>query len=190
MRSTTTTCTGAAVEAVTGKHSTFFLSDGRCVDPNNEAHVKFPTVSVSEAARYGFFSRDGQRVERALQGVPSVDWVLEQGVCCLDCHDAHEQPGPLLCPVRPAAKLVEAQTSNRHSCRMTPGHTSRSSRIESHSMMVERNAAHEHNTCHPQSHNANSICIRSGTSRSAAGANSVSEQSTRGLTSGHGLPTI
>ena len=42
-------------------------------------------------------------------------------------------------------------------------------------MMVKRSATHEPSTCHQQSHNTSSICIRSATSRSAAGTTAVLE---------------
>ena len=53
--------------------------------------------------------------------------------------------------------------------------TPRSFRTQVRSMMVKHHVPHEPNTFHQQSHNASSICNRSATSRSAAGAATVSE---------------
>ena len=82
--------------------------------------MKFSIVSVSVATQQGNWfefgpgtqlmvaHEDGHRVERAPQDAQSVDLVLEQGEYWLDCHDTLRHSGALLCPVRPAAKLVEA----------------------------------------------------------------------------------
>ena len=69
------TATGEAVEAATGKRSTFSLHDGRSVSIRyNEADEKFPIVGVREATQQGNWfvfcpgtqlmiaHQDGQRV--------------------------------------------------------------------------------------------------------------------------------
>ena len=139
--------------------------------------MKFLTRNFSEATlqrnwfvlgfgtQFTRSQRDGQRV----RGAPSVDLVLEREACIGWTVTTSKQ-------VRLSAWCdqqhcwLRHQTLNRHSCRVTPGYNSRSSRIQSRSMMVKRNATLEPNTCHQQSHNADSICTRSATSHSAAGA--------------------
>ena len=121
-----TTATGEAVEAATGKRSTFSLHDGRSVSIRyTEADVTFPTVVAREATQQGKWfvfglgtklvvaHQDGQRVERSLHDAQSVYLVLEQVVYWLDCHDTLVQSGTLFSPVRPAAKLVEAPDFGR-----------------------------------------------------------------------------
>ena len=82
---------------------------------------------------------------------------------------ALEQSGTLLCPVRPAAKLVEAPDVEESFLSHDAGLRSMRWTI------VKNNVTHERNTCRQQFPSVSSICTRSGISRSAAAATTVSE---------------
>eukprot|EP00929_Paragymnodinium_shiwhaense_P111971 TRINITY_DN8021_c0_g1_i4.p1 TRINITY_DN8021_c0_g1~~TRINITY_DN8021_c0_g1_i4.p1 ORF type:complete len:1618 (+),score=271.11 TRINITY_DN8021_c0_g1_i4:701-5554(+) len=116
------TATGEPVTAAGGKRSSFATVDGRPFQVRyNEGSVKFPIVSVSEAADQGNWfvfgpgtqamlsGADGERVREAVQrGTAPVALAREKGVYWLDCVAGDRGDADLLCAVKPAAKVVEA----------------------------------------------------------------------------------
>ena len=116
-------------------------------------------------------------MERALQDAQSVDLVLEQGVSgwTAPTRSSKEAHSSVQTYVRMAAKMVGTPDLEQSFLPHDAAFHSEEFPNQVRSMLVKHNVIHVPNTFHQQSHNACSICIGSGTSRSAAGANTVSE---------------
>ena len=112
------TATDDPVVGDSGKQSRFGLQDGRQVTVRyNEAEVKFPIVSVGEAAGQGnwFLFGPGHQVmlpseaspdlQRISQLPHAVNFEKHRGVYWLPCQVEELRGATPLCPVRPAAAV-------------------------------------------------------------------------------------
>ena len=141
--------------------------------------MKFPIVSVSEATQQGswfVFGLGTQLVEKERYKM-HIQFIGFRSKACTGWTATARLSTQSLSSVQSAWRRSgwRRQTSSNHSCHMMPGSTSRSFRTQLRSMMVKHSVTHEPNTFHQQSHNANSICIRSANSFSAACNTSLSE---------------